>query len=88
MQDSKKFKVKGLKFKVIGSETSNFKLRIQELIRVEFPLVFSLVFDEFGIVFAVVRILFFINRMTTAAVFPVAMSVVDLGVAALQETSS
>ena len=55
-------------------------------IRVQPVFVFTLVFDQLGIVLAVMRILFFIDRVTAAAVLSVAMCVIDLGVASFEKT--
>ena len=57
------------------------------LVGTEFLFILPFVFDQVGIVFAVVRILFLIDGMPAAPVFPVAMRVIDLCVASFQETT-
>lgn len=51
---------------------------IQALVRVQFSLVPAFVFDQLRVVFTVVRILFFIDRMTAASVLAVAVRMIDL----------
>ena len=55
-------------------------------IRIQPVFVFTLVFDQLRIVLAVMRVLFFIDRVTAAAVLSVAMCVVDLSVARFEKT--
>lgn len=54
-------------------------------VRINFSLIFALVFDDCLVVFSVARILFFINWVPSAAVLLVAMGVVDLGTATPQK---
>ena len=58
------------------------------LIGVEFFLVLAFILDQIWVVFTIVRILFLINRMHTAPVFPVAMGMVHLRFTGLEETPS
>ena len=57
------------------------------LIRVQLILILALILDQRGVVFPVVRVLFFPERMSAAAVFFVAVGVIDLCMATFQETS-
>ena len=54
-------------------------------IRIQPVFVFTRVFDQLRIVLAVMWVLFFIDRVTAAAVLSVAMCVVDLGVARFEK---
>ena len=57
-------------------------------IRMDFSLVLTLILDELRVILSVVWILLFINRMPTAAIFAIAMGMIDLRVARAEKTLS
>ena len=57
------------------------------LVGVQLLLVFALVLDQVGVIFPIVWVLFFVDWMDAAAVFPVAVGMVHLCLARLQKTS-
>ena len=60
---------------------------LSHLIGIHFLLILSLVFDKIRVVFAVLRILFFIDGMRTTPILPIAVSMVHLSAASLHNTS-
>jgi hypothetical protein len=58
------------------------------LVRIEFVFVFPFVLDQVRIVFTIVRILLFPDRMHPAPVLAIAVSMIDLTVAFLDEASA
>ena len=57
------------------------------LVGVQLLLVFALVLDQVGVIFPIVWVLFFVDWMDAAAVFPVAVGMVHLCLARLQKTA-
>ena len=69
---------KGLKSSVFGTKT---RYSHGTLVWVELSLILPLVFDQGGVIFTVLGVLFFVNRMYPATVFPVSMRMVHLNLA-------
>lgn len=63
-------------------------MRARELIRIEFPFIFSFVLQKCGVIFPIMWILFFIDRMHAASILAVAMCVIHLRFTIFEETSS
>ena len=57
-------------------------------VRVKLPLVLALVLDQVGVVFTIVWILLLVDRMYPAPILPIAMGMIHLCLARLQETST
>jgi hypothetical protein len=63
------------------------RIKKPELIRIQLPFISALIFHQRWIVFTIVRVLLLPDRVHAAAVLPVTVSMVNLGVTTLQETS-
>ena len=57
-------------------------------VRTEFALVLAFVFDQVGVVFTIVWILLLVNRMNAASILAVAVCVIQLRSAILQEATA
>jgi hypothetical protein len=60
----------------------------ERLIRIQLLLILALVLDNNGVIFPIVWILFFVDRMHPAAIFTIAMRVIHLRLTRTEETSA
>ena len=57
------------------------------LVRVQFALVFTLIFDQCRMIFPIARILFFEEAMYSASILSITVSMIHLNLAILQITT-